>query len=288
MKQFLLILALFAGACFGQQGGNTAAIPAVTSDPTGNACSASQVVVYTPSGALFTCDNTGHFAAVGGGGGNGILLSHTVSVSSAQIIASAVTPVVLVPAVGGKTINPIAYSYTFTPLSQPYAGGGEAGAPMYWENNANAFTYFADSFVSLAGLVSPTYKYISGFYPNSTGAAPSAAIGKPFVFQPDAPESTFDAGPVLTIGIHAGSAGLLYMPGDVLNLVAGGDCSFTVSTIGAGGAVTGLTNSTPGTTCIHGSNLPTTGSGTGSGLTVDTTVHAGDGTLSVTIKYTLD
>jgi hypothetical protein len=68
MKTLLLSL-LFAGVIVAQNPSGGGLTP-VTADPTGNACSAASVVLRTPSGVIFTCQN-GAYAAVQTGSGGG-------------------------------------------------------------------------------------------------------------------------------------------------------------------------------------------------------------------------
>src|ERR1700761_9474135 len=79
MKTLLLIFA-FAIPIFAQ---NPASFTVVQSDPTGNGCGSNSVVLRTPNGTIYTCQNGAYAAAGSGSSANVTFCSGSASATAA-------------------------------------------------------------------------------------------------------------------------------------------------------------------------------------------------------------
>jgi hypothetical protein len=235
---------------------------------------------------------------------------NTVTLVQANILAADATPFTLVPAAGaGNVIFPFMFRWKMAFGTHPYYLGGSSIASvsyMWWQNSANPFNTmlgtgsggggFAFDGDSCVPCRTGTAATLVGGLAAGTSVDPSNYTNQPLVLQTNSTvgnpgasgTSTYKAGPVLTVAV-GDAAGTMYAMGDTVTLDQGGDCGFTVTSTGAGGSVTGLSVSTPGTNCTDGTNLLTdvaTGMGDGT-LTVNLTTQHGDGTLTVTTWYTV-
>jgi hypothetical protein len=271
MVSKLFLFLAFAFAAFSQQGGNTSAIPPVTSDPTGDACSANQVVVYVPSGVLFTCNSGGHFAAVGGSGpGGGAdpctaaitatpsgLHCMTATFTAAQVLDSCNNPHTVIPAPGaGLVIFPYAVRFKFTFVTMQYFFDGDMGGPYLWwgdGNNAFGLIRWVNNDINSSQLLVSSLPSTVAYFANGMSpihfADPATYVNQPIVIQqtPFVADDCWNQGPLITI--TPGAAGAGYHVGDLERPANGfGDSQFSVATVDGGGGVLTLTIINAGST----------------------------------------
>jgi hypothetical protein len=116
-------------------------------------------------------------------GGNGPLLTATVNISSAQILASFTTPVTLLTGIAGKVIIPRQILFNYIHGATPYAG--TAAADVWW-TNLTTFSSVSIANISLAMLTQTTNQLFialtaaSGFFWNGASAD---IVGQGIVFK---------------------------------------------------------------------------------------------------------
>jgi hypothetical protein len=212
------------------------------------------------------------------------LLSKTVILTAADILAQSTTPFELVPAPGAGMmigVDKCAFVYRFGTRSFVFA----AGAPLV--HYAGDATVGLVSVTNLSNLLTGP---LSGFVLEPS--AMSAAV--PILPGDDNKAVVIDgidlnAGPIATATLGAGGAG--YAANDTGVITTGfGDATYKVLTVGGGGAVLTFSITAPGNAYTVGNGQATaTGGaqpGVGAGFTVNiTAVQKGDGTLKVVTYY---
>ena len=205
---------------------------------------------------------------------------NTVTLTQANILALQSTPFTLVPAPGaGLVLFPFAVRWRLNFVSQPYCEPHQGGAAMWWSDNTNPFDGLAFGpdlgFFTIVNLSSTAAFFGSGSGPQ-VSADPATYTNVPLVIQ-TYPGDSFNCGTVLTAAVAASGTG--YKVGDQFKLPqSDGDNSalFTVSSIGGGGAVTGITITDPGVAEEGGTAIPAVNVGNVTSATV-TGGHAGSG-----------
>jgi hypothetical protein len=218
------------------------------------------------------------------GAGQSGLLSTVTQLTAAQIRTLFSAPVTVIPAPGaGKIIALISAAFAF-----------HFGSVQYNPATADILNLFfanLDGIGELDGIASLVSAPQSGF-----GALPGHTQGinvilpgsdnRALVLQSAA---DLNAGPIVSSTL--GAAGLGYAVGDTGTITNGAnDATYLVTTVGAGGAVTGYSISGNGSACVVANGNATVDGGAqpgvGVGLTINiTAVSLGDGTLKVVTYY---
>jgi len=218
------------------------------------------------------------------GAGAAALLVSTVVLTRAQILALSATPVDVVPAPGpGKLINVLGYAVVLLFGSVQYQCSSDILFAFY--DNATQNQVQSNTISGVVTGAADANGYISGAV---TGNAPNAPANTnaAIAFQANA---TYNVGPISTTTLGAG--GLGYAANDTGTITTGnGDATYTVLTVGAGGAVLTYSITAPGTLYATGAGQATaTGGaqpGIGVGFTVNVTaVATGNGTLKIVTYY---
>lgn len=241
----------------------------------------------------------------GGGGSLGPVLASRVTLTKAQILALDATPVTIIPAPGAnRAIIVLGGSLEAIFGTVAYVGNVQPALQL---------TYDGIAFVAATGIGSAPDTGVtalltaaqSGWLPLNTGllydssgmsatVAPAVISNK--AIKLIAPSNAgYNFGPIVTATL--GAAGLGYVNGDTgiidpSDLVSSGDATYTITSVGTLGVVTGFTVSGAGTAYPVANGLATgTGGGQpgiGTGFTVNVTaITTGDGTLAVTLYYSV-
>jgi hypothetical protein len=218
------------------------------------------------------------------GAGQVALLSKTVNLTAADIIALSTVPFQLLPPPGAGRLNlPLFVTLVYGFGTRPYfvAGGGLDQLSALYEPSAD------DTFTGVSGLLT-TASSMFHCAPLSTN---------PYAILPGDDNSavslvainSYEAGPIAAATLNAGGAG--YAPNDTGTITTGtGDATYKVLTVGGGGAVLTFQVTSGGTAYAVANNRATaTGGaqpGVGAGFIVNiTAVQSGDGTLKVVTYY---
>jgi hypothetical protein len=172
--------------------GRTGAVVAVTGDYTvaqitGAAPLASPALTGVPTAPTATVGtNTTQLATTAfviANAGSSPLLTATVNISSAQILASFTTPVTLLAGIAGKVIIPRQILFNYIHGGTPYAGTAQADV---WWTNLTTFNSVSIANISLFMLTQSTNQFFialtaaSGFFWNGNSAD---IIGQGIVFK---------------------------------------------------------------------------------------------------------
>lgn len=221
----------------------------------------------------------------------------TVIVSASDIANLNGTPKTIIAAPGvGKYLLPIfAVSTAFSPGATAYTDySNNAGVLdlFYGTTNANdgstsgvldesnltfsALTDNADSFLNTSATN------------NNSGVAAANFFNFPIIFQTTAGSLGRATSAAVAL------AGTGYANGNQVRTAAeclGTPATFTITSVGGGGAVTGVALLTGGTGCVPGTDdtVAITGVGTGFKVNIPTiqSFSGGDGTIKVTVPYTV-
>ncbi len=212
------------------------------------------------------------------------LLSTTVTLNQAALIALATTPFTLVPAPGaGMLLIPIGFAFLYNFGTQPYQGPD--GIVVEYAGPANDHVLLAG--VTLSPLVTAAASSFA-VVPAAVVINPNLAADANQALRIKSGSMTL-GGPIVTATLGAG--GLGYLANDTGTIVDGSDdATYRVLTVGAGGAVLTflVTGAGTGYRVENGVATATGGAqpGVGTGFTVNVTaVQNGDGTLKVATYY---
>lgn len=214
------------------------------------------------------------------------ILTRTVNLSSANLLALGATPFTLVPAPGaGKIIAVLDAAIMLHFGTRPYFSA--AGSPRI--NYASDPTLQLLNMVGLGSLLLANQSQLlllACSMANAVNVLPGADNSALQLSNAD-----LNAGPILTSTLNAGGAG--YAIGDTGFFTDGnGDAAYNVLTVDGLGAVLTYSIIDPGTGYVVENNSPSaTGGaqpGAGAGFTINiTAVQKGDGTLKVTTYYAI-
>lgn len=217
--------------------------------------------------------------------GNGAILQAVYKPTPAQLAAGLLAGTTALASPGPNTvIVPLAWSFVYKFNNFAYFTTTNDNLTFQYQT-PGAPNLYATQVSSLVIAAASEYAFR---LPSTTLAnvlLAADAQGLPLQIQ----GGTYNAGPILTTTLNAGGSG--YAVNDTGTITTGSaDATYIVTSIGAGGAVTGYTITSGGTHYPPATAVATaTGGaqpGVGTGFKVNiVTVQIGDGSLEITIFY---
>jgi hypothetical protein len=218
------------------------------------------------------------------GAGGAPLLTTTVNLSAAQILALSATPITLVPAPGaGKVVVPFSVVLVLNVGSILYSTVGGDLVNVGYANTVGSTNLF--QFSDLLVLAASTLLQV-GTGSGSPCSILPGADNQALVVQA---AQTYPGGTIATATLAAGGTG--YVANDTGTIEDGSDnATYKVLTVGALGAVLTFQVTVAGQQYLVENNIPTVNGGAqpgvGTGFEVNVTaVTQGNGTLKATTYY---
>lgn len=218
------------------------------------------------------------------------------AITAAAIQAWHTTPIEIAPAPGvGRIIQPLSFlaQYKFGTVGFTKSDGTSGKGAFHLYLDATRALHPSDLATSVVSFVEATadraVQYgrfatvgaldndtVTIFAPANSTNAPLMLVGA----------NDLQGGAIATSTLNA--AGLLYAPGDTgtIDPSNNGSATYTINTVGGGGAVATYTITTPGSGYVVANAVATDTSGTGSGFKVNiTAINKGNGSLITTVFY---
>lgn len=220
------------------------------------------------------------------GAGQNAMLVSTVTLSAALLQSSIGFDVIIVAAPGaGKIIVPIIVALSYAFGTHPYQSVSSPADQMLVNYGTDVNIVMEQP--PMAGLLTALQSQFSvagPAFPNGVIQVPNS-VNKAMLIH----ALPYNVGPLLTASVSTGGTG--YVVNDTGSINDGiTNPLYKVTSIGAGGAVTGFTLTSPGSGCTVQSGTTTTTGGAQPGVGINFTVNEltiqlGDGTLKVTTYY---
>lgn len=239
-------------------------------------------------GTVWLRNPDGSETQVTGGGGSGLLLTASVELTAAEVLALDSVPIQVVAAPGsGKAISVVKAVGVYTFVSRKFSkdpNGSSTLLKIRWGASSATDETWTDLYSAISGAISAASDNVNATFLTDV---PSADYDNQPLSLASAHSLRF--GPIATSTKNAGGTG--YAPGDTGTVDGAGsaDATYVIDTVDGGGAVLTYHLDASGTAYEDTIGVTTTASsGGGSGFTIDITdVAKGNGTLEITIYYVL-